>query len=295
MESERLLRAESQFRYGWLTVQDFVRAVAKSPLYRSLFFDAFPRYQFTELNFKHLLGRIPRDYAEIFHHSQILDNEGFEADIDSYIDSDEYMETFGLNIVPFWRGSQSQVGQNSLGFVSSNKFKDSYSISDRAIGSEADTSLTLMRQASSPYTRKSGDAEGLLWDLFNIGPSAKFISRTTQYQQNSNTTEFLNLKQECQEKDALIVKLRAQLEASRPAASIGMSVLGTWQPDSPSLSASIDASDADNLDGISYFDLKAYRDRQDNAIEELKSKISDAIRYEVMASSRLNRWRGRSF
>lgn len=121
MESERLTVPESQFRRGGLTVREFVRAIAKSELYRSRFFDSCPRYRATELNFKHLLGRAPHDYTETFHHSQVLDTEGFAADIDTYIDSDEYMTVFGEDTVPFWRGDQSQVGQNLLGYVKDRK------------------------------------------------------------------------------------------------------------------------------------------------------------------------------
>ena len=38
MESERLTGAESLFRNGYLSVREFVRAVAKSGLYRTKFF-----------------------------------------------------------------------------------------------------------------------------------------------------------------------------------------------------------------------------------------------------------------
>ena len=49
MESERATVPESQFKRGELSVREFVRAVAKSDLYRSRFFESCPRYRFTEL------------------------------------------------------------------------------------------------------------------------------------------------------------------------------------------------------------------------------------------------------
>ena len=52
MESERVAIPESQFKLGELSVREFVRAVGKSDLYRSRFFDSCPRYRATELNFK---------------------------------------------------------------------------------------------------------------------------------------------------------------------------------------------------------------------------------------------------
>ncbi len=117
MESERATVPESQFKRGELSVREFVRAIAKSDLYRSRFFDSCPRYRYTELNFKHLLGRTPKDLEEMRAHSTILDNEGFEADIDSYLDSDEYQNTFGEFFVPYHRGYKTEADINMVGFT----------------------------------------------------------------------------------------------------------------------------------------------------------------------------------
>lgn len=117
MESERLAVPESQFKRGELSVREFVRAIAKSDLYRSRFFTNCPRYRATELNFRHLLGRPPLDLEEMRFHSTILDTKGYEADIDSYIDSDEYQTTFGENIVPYIRGYKSEACTSMVQFT----------------------------------------------------------------------------------------------------------------------------------------------------------------------------------
>jgi phycoerythrin-associated linker protein len=117
MESERATVPESQFKRGELSVREFVRALAKSDAYRSRFFDTCPRYRFIELNFKHLLGRTPTDLEEMRAHSTILDTQGFEAEIDSYLDSDEYQGTYGENFVPYYRGYKTQPGQTMVGFT----------------------------------------------------------------------------------------------------------------------------------------------------------------------------------
>ncbi|MGF1523600.1 MAG: phycobilisome rod-core linker polypeptide [Leptolyngbyaceae cyanobacterium] len=116
MESQRLVSAESSLRDGNITVKGFVRAVAQSELYRSLFFENASPYRFIELNFKHLLGRAPVDQAEISEHVQIYNNQGYEADINSYLESDEYNASFGDNTVPYCRGNQSQPGIKNVGF-----------------------------------------------------------------------------------------------------------------------------------------------------------------------------------
>lgn len=115
MESERSLTAESQFAEGRLNTREFVRAVALSPDYRRRFFESNAPYRFVELNFKHLLGRAPLTQAEVSEHIQRLANEGYEAEINSYIDGDEYQNLFGENTIPFARISSEQ-GRSQLAF-----------------------------------------------------------------------------------------------------------------------------------------------------------------------------------
>ncbi|MBN3899449.1 MAG: phycobilisome linker polypeptide [Nostoc sp. NOS(2021)] len=117
MESERLSVPESQLKRGEIRVREFVRQVGKSELYRSRFFDSAPRYRAIELNFRHFLGRAPLDLEETRAHSTILDTKGFEAEIDSYLDSDEYQETFGENIVPYIRGYKTEAIQSLVQFT----------------------------------------------------------------------------------------------------------------------------------------------------------------------------------
>ncbi|MBD6620378.1 photosystem I reaction center subunit XII [Komarekiella sp. 'clone 1'] len=117
LESERLTVPESQLKRGEISVREFVRQVAKSELYRSRFFDSSPRYRAIELNFRHLLGRAPLDLEETRAHSTILDTKGFEADIDSYINSDEYQEIFGENTVPYIRGYKTEAIQSLVQFT----------------------------------------------------------------------------------------------------------------------------------------------------------------------------------
>ena len=115
-ENQRLTSAESQLRNADITVTGFVRAVAQSDLYRSLFFETSSPYRFIELNFKHLLGRAPQDQAEVAEHVQIYNTQGYAGEIDSYIDSNEYIRSFGDNIVPSARGNRTQAGVKNVGF-----------------------------------------------------------------------------------------------------------------------------------------------------------------------------------
>ena len=90
--------------------------LAQSDLYRAIFFESSSPYRFVELNFKHLLGRAPVDQTEIAEHVITCNTQGYAADIDSYIDSDEYLASFGEWVVPYYQGSQTQTGVKNVGF-----------------------------------------------------------------------------------------------------------------------------------------------------------------------------------
>jgi phycoerythrin-associated linker protein len=159
MESQRLTSAESLLRDGDITVRGFVRAVAKADLYRTLFFASSSPYRFIELNFKHLLGRAPQDQTEIARHVLIYNEQGYDAEIDSYLDSEEYIDNFGENVVPYIRGSSSQTGIKNVGFnrtfslVRGDATSDSSNcaklISD--LGANLSTKIIAPRGASGSY------------------------------------------------------------------------------------------------------------------------------------------------
>lgn len=131
MESERLKGAESLLCNGSISVREFVRTVAKSELYKNKFL--YPNFQtrVIELQYKHLLGRAPYDEAEVIFHLDLYENEGYNADVDSFIDSVEYQENFGDNIVPYYRFN-NQTGDRTVGFTRLFRLYRGYANSDRA-------------------------------------------------------------------------------------------------------------------------------------------------------------------
>lgn len=162
MKSQRLISAESLLRDGDLTVRDFVRTVAKSELYKDKFL--YPNFQtrVIELNLKHLLGRAPYDEAEVIEHLDNYQEQGFDADIDSYIDSAEYDENFGDFIVPYYRGFVTQRGQKTVGFTRMFQLYRGYANSDRAQIGGADSRLAaeLGRNSASAVVGPSGSNDG---------------------------------------------------------------------------------------------------------------------------------------
>ena len=163
MKSERLTSAESLLRQGSITIREFVRAVAKSDLYKNKFFYRNPNQRFCELNFKHLLGRPPYDEAELAYHTELCEDNGYDVEIDSYIDSVEYEQKFGNSVVPYYTGFQVGTGARTVGFSRMFRLYRGYASSDR--GSVGGNSPRLMgeigRNQASTIVKPSGG--GTTW------------------------------------------------------------------------------------------------------------------------------------
>jgi phycocyanin-associated rod linker protein len=211
MEAERLVSAESLLRQGNITVRGFVRAIAQSELYRTKFFNSNSQNRFIELNYKHLLGRAPEDELEIAYHVDLYNSKGYEAEIDSYIDSSEYIENFGENIVPYHRGFQSQRGRKNVGFNRLFQLYRGYASSDRAQGQkQGRLTWELAKNIASPiYPASSkalvGQSSGSRGAAYRIrlvqaaSPNSSVVRRSTTevivpYEQLSTKLQQLNRK-----------------------------------------------------------------------------------------------------
>lgn len=152
MLSERLKSAESLLTQGHISVRDFVRALAHSDIYRQKFFDSTPQVRFIELNFKHFLGRAPYDESEISEHVNLYVKQGYDAEIDSYLDSQEYLDHFGESIVPYCVGFETQTAQKTVGFSRMFQLYRGAGNSDRAQGNDKRAALTreLARNTATP-------------------------------------------------------------------------------------------------------------------------------------------------
>jgi phycocyanin-associated rod linker protein len=163
MQSERLTGLESLLANGQLSVREFVRGVAKSDLYKTKFLYPHFHTRVIELNCKHLLGRAPYDEAEVIEHLDRYQTQGFEADIDSYIDSAEYDQNFGDAIVPYYRDlTTTGVGQRTVGFTRLFKLYRGYANSDTAQISGVNSCLAadLAKNSAAAIIGPSGGSNG---------------------------------------------------------------------------------------------------------------------------------------
>jgi phycocyanin-associated rod linker protein len=166
MASERLTSAESLLADGNITVREFVRILAKSELYKAKFFYNNFQTRVIELNYKHLLGRAPYDESEVVNHLDLWNNKGYEAEIDSYVDSQEYISNFGDNVVPYYRGFETQPGQKTVGFNRMFRLYRGYANSDRsqAEGNSSRLARDLAMNLPSSIVKPSGSDES--WSYY---------------------------------------------------------------------------------------------------------------------------------
>lgn len=279
MESERLTVPESKLRRGELSVREFVRQVAKSELYRSRFFDNCYRYRAIELNFKHLLGRAPDSFDEMRDHSAILDQAGFEADINSYLDSEEYYQVFGEDIVPYYRGYKTQIGQSSLEFTNMLQLLRGASSSDLDLqfGNRPRLTRSLLRNQTSGGSQPQ-DVSTILADVFK--PSAQ----PTRYTPIATSLTAKDADLRRQQAD-LIATLQRQLAELRPFASVGSAITqqGKFASASPTESQSFTAGGP-----IPATELE-------QQITSLQHQLAEARSLAAIGSARLNKWRQRTF
>nr|QCI05384.1 gbilisome linker polypeptide [Crouania attenuata] len=102
-ELSSIKKFESQFRSGKITVRNFISFLVKSSLFRSLYWE--PLYICKAIEYIHcrLIGRPTYGRQEINQYFDIVYRKGYYMMIDSLLNSNEYMECFGDNVVPYER------------------------------------------------------------------------------------------------------------------------------------------------------------------------------------------------
>jgi phycobilisome core-membrane linker protein len=95
---------ESKVKNGEISMKEFVRRIAKSPLYRKNFFLPYINSRALELAFRHILGRGPSSREEVQKYFDIVSAKGLNGLVDALVDSAEYSDYFGEETVPYIRG-----------------------------------------------------------------------------------------------------------------------------------------------------------------------------------------------
>ena len=102
-KSDREPFLESQLRNGQITVRDFIRGLLLSDTYKRTFYGFNSNYRFVEQCVQRVLGRDVYDEREKLAWAVIVGSKGFQGFIDNLLDSDEYLNNFGYDTVPYQR------------------------------------------------------------------------------------------------------------------------------------------------------------------------------------------------
>ena len=94
---------ESKLGNGEINLKEFIEGLGCSQLYLKEFYAPYPNTKVIELGTKHFLGRAPVNQTEIQKYNQILATQGLKGFIREMVNSSEYSECFGEDVVPFRR------------------------------------------------------------------------------------------------------------------------------------------------------------------------------------------------
>ncbi len=112
----RISELDSKLKNGEISVREFVRALASSDTYRRRFYTPYPNTKVIEFLFRHILGRAPATQGEIRQYNKLLADGGLRAAVDTMVNSPEYAQYFGEEVVPYRRFPSLPAG-NYLGSV----------------------------------------------------------------------------------------------------------------------------------------------------------------------------------
>ncbi|MEM9804867.1 MAG: phycobilisome rod-core linker polypeptide [Cyanobacteria bacterium P01_D01_bin.56] len=94
---------ESQLRSNQITVRDFMRGLVMADSFRRCVYDCNNNYRFVQLCVQRILGREIYNQTETHAWSIVLATQGLSGFVDALLDSDEYIDAFGDDIVPYQR------------------------------------------------------------------------------------------------------------------------------------------------------------------------------------------------
>nr|YP_009297728.1 phycobilisome core-membrane linker protein [Kumanoa americana]AOM67462.1 phycobilisome core-membrane linker protein [Kumanoa americana] len=94
---------ENQVKDGTITIREFIRYLAKSSIFRSLYWEPFYICKAIEYIHNRLLGKPTYGRQEINKYFDVTYKENYYKFIDAILDSEEYVEAFGDNVVPYER------------------------------------------------------------------------------------------------------------------------------------------------------------------------------------------------
>ena len=102
-KSDRETFLESQLRNGQITVRDFIRGLCLSDTFKRSFYNLNSNYKVVRHLVEKVLGRKTHGKSEELAWSIVIATKGVEGMVDALLDSEEYLNAFGYDTVPYQR------------------------------------------------------------------------------------------------------------------------------------------------------------------------------------------------
>ncbi len=127
LASNRQINLESQLKAGQITVREFIRGLATSDSFRRLNYDCNNNYRFVELCIQRILGRPVYNEREKLAWSIVLATKGLQGFIMDLVNTEEYLDNFGENKVPYQRRRiLPQRDKGELPFARMSRYGEDY-------------------------------------------------------------------------------------------------------------------------------------------------------------------------
>jgi phycobilisome rod-core linker protein len=123
-DRERFL--ESQLRSGQITVRDFIRGLCLSNTFTNSFYNLNSNYRFAEQCVQRILGRDVYSEQEKIAWSIVIATKGRSGFVNDLLNSNEYLENFGDNVVPYQRRRVLPSGASETPFNIKSPRYDAY-------------------------------------------------------------------------------------------------------------------------------------------------------------------------
>ncbi len=140
LSSTRQKFLESQLRFGQITVRDFIRGLTLSESFRHRNYDVSNNYRFAQMCVQRILGRDVYDEREKLSWSIVLATKGLQGFMDTLLDSEEYLDNFGYDTVPYQRRRVlPQRSQGDLPFARMTRYGADHLAQLQALGYKFET------------------------------------------------------------------------------------------------------------------------------------------------------------
>jgi len=178
---DREIVLESQLRNRQITVRDFIRGLLLSKTFIDSFYDKNSNYRFVEHCVEKVLGRKVYNQREKIAWSAIVMTKGVKGFVDDLLNSDEYIENFGENTVPYHR--RRLLPSRAIGETPFNITSPRYDAYHRTTLGFPQTVWQEVVRNFRPYDQqpKVGDPTLFLTMARSISPAAATPRKTSVY------------------------------------------------------------------------------------------------------------------